>query len=346
MTRFSRHLAAVALVCFSAFSFAQSNDLQEISKLLRSGQHAQALDKVNQFLAGKPKDAQGRFLKGLILTEQNKTAEAIEILTALSKDFPELPEPYNNLAVLYASQGQYEKARQSLEQSIRTHPAYATAYENLGDVYTKLASQAYDKALQLDSSNTTAQTKLALVRDLVPSGTKPIKPTPAPAAPNVRAPEPAKAAPAPAVVAQAAAPAPAARPAVPEQKAATTPAPAAEAAPANDGSEEVIKTIKAWAKAWSAKDVAGYLAYYAGDFKTPNGEARSAWESERRRRINAGKNIEVVVDSPRIRINGATATATFRQSYRSDSLNVNSLKTLTLHHANGKWLILQERTGN
>ena len=345
MTRFSRHLAAVALVCFSAFSVAQSNDLQEISKLLRSGQHAQALDKVNQFLAGKPKDAQGRFLKGLILTEQNKTAEAIEILTALSKDFPELPEPYNNLAVLYASQGQYEKARQSLEQSIRTHPAYATAYENLGDVYTKLASQAYDKALQLDSSNTTAQTKLALVRDLVPSGTKPVKP--APAAPSTRAPEPVKTA--PTVVAQAAAPAAAAKPAATEQKApapAPAPAPAAETTPANDGSDDIIKAIKAWAKAWSSKDVSGYLAYYSADFKTPNGDARSAWESERRRRINAGKNIEVAVDSPRIKINGNTATATFRQSYRSDTLNVNSLKTLTMHRANGKWLIQQERTGN
>ena len=123
-------------------------------------------------------------------------------------------------------------------------------------------------------------------------------------------------------------------------------APAEDSSPANDGSDEVVKTIKAWAKAWSSKEVAGYLAYYAGDFKTPNGEPRSAWESERRRRINAGKNIEVVVDSPKVRINGNSATATFRQSYRSDTLNVNSLKTLTLHRANGKWLIQQERTGN
>src|SRR2546425_9737176 len=75
------------------------------------------------------------------------------IFTKLTQDYPELPEPYNNLAVIYASQGQYEKARAALEQSIRTHPSYATAYENLGDVYAKLASQAYDKALQLDSSN-------------------------------------------------------------------------------------------------------------------------------------------------------------------------------------------------
>ena len=122
---------------------------------------------MNKVLAAKPRDPQARFLKGLILTEQGNTQEAIDIFTRLTQDYPELPEPYNNLAVIYASQGQYDKARAALEQSIRTHPSYATAYENLGDVYAKLASQAYDKALQLDSSNTGAQNKLSLVRELV-----------------------------------------------------------------------------------------------------------------------------------------------------------------------------------
>jgi tetratricopeptide (TPR) repeat protein len=84
----------------------------------------------------------------------------------LTEDYPELPEPYNNLAVLYAAQADYERAKNSLEMAIRTHPSYATAHENLGDIYAKMASQAYDKALQLDKSNTSAQTKLALIRDL------------------------------------------------------------------------------------------------------------------------------------------------------------------------------------
>ena len=141
--------------------------MQDAAKLLKAGQHKQALDLVNKVLKAKPKDAQARFLKGLILTEQGNSKEAIEIFTQLTKDYPELPEPYNNLAVIYASQGQYDKARGALEQSIRTHPSYATAYENLGDVYAKLASQAYDKALQIDSSNAAAKNKLSLVRELV-----------------------------------------------------------------------------------------------------------------------------------------------------------------------------------
>src|SRR4029077_13377674 len=86
--------------------------------------------------------------------------------TSLTEDYPELPEPYNNLAVLYASKGKYDKPRNPLARAIRTHPSDAIAHENLGDVYAKMASEAYDKALQLDRSNAAAQTKLAMIKDL------------------------------------------------------------------------------------------------------------------------------------------------------------------------------------
>src|ERR1700674_1163557 len=157
-------IALCAAALCGAFP-ARADDLQDASKFLKAGQHQQALERVNRVLKTKPRDPQARFLKGIIVTEQGNTKEAIDIFTRLTQDYPELPEPYNNLAVIYASQGQYEKARAALEQSIRTHPSYATAYENLGDVYAKLASQAYDKALQIDSTNTGAQNKLSLVRE-------------------------------------------------------------------------------------------------------------------------------------------------------------------------------------
>src|ERR671923_1813793 len=151
---------------FAAALAAPADDVQDAQKLLKAGQREQALERVNRALAANPKDPQARFLKGLIFTEQGKQQDAIDIFAKLTQDYPSLPEPYNNLAVIYASQGHYEKARGALEQSIRTHPSYATAYENLGDVYAKLASQAYDKALQIDSSNAAAKNKLSLVRDL------------------------------------------------------------------------------------------------------------------------------------------------------------------------------------
>lgn len=163
-----------------ACNVAHADEFGDISKHIRAGQFNEALAKVDAALVQRPKDAQMRFLKGLIFTEQNKNAEAINIFVKMTEDFPDLPEPYNNLAVLYASNGQYDKAKGALEAAIKTHPTYATAYENLGDVYAKLASQAYekalqadnyarlatqayDKALQLDAGNTGTKKKLALV---------------------------------------------------------------------------------------------------------------------------------------------------------------------------------------
>lgn len=171
-----------------------ADEANEVSRLIQQSNFDQALARADAFLASRPKDPQMRFLKGLILTEKGQLNDAIVVFTKLTEDFPELPEPYNNLAVLYAGRGEYEKARESLEMAIRTHPSYATAYENLGDVYAKLASQSYDKALQLDGRNTTAKTKLSLVRDLIGGKTTAVAAAPAPAvvaAAPAKAPTPA-----------------------------------------------------------------------------------------------------------------------------------------------------------
>jgi tetratricopeptide (TPR) repeat protein len=327
-TQLRRGIVSLCLCALLAAGAVRADDLQDANRFLKAGQHAQALSSVNKALSAKPRDPQARFLKAVILTEQGNTREAIDIFTKLTQDFPELPEPYNNLAVIYAAQGQYEKARTSLEQSIRTHPSYATAYENLGDVYAKLASQAYDKALQLDKSNTGAQNKLSLVREIA-RGPGPV----AAVAPK----EPAKAeAPKPPVtVAQKAdKPAPA-----PEK-----PAPAASEKA--DASAEVLKAVNDWAQAWSKRDVDAYLSHYAKDFKTPNGEPRAEWEKGRRSRIGGAKVITVGVAAPKVAMNGSNqATVTFRQAYRSDSFKASGNKTLVLVKAdNGRWLIQQEKS--
>jgi len=315
----------LALACAAP---AYADEVQEAAKLLKAGQHKQALQRVEKVLAAKPRDPQARFLKGLILTEQGKSKEAIEIFTQLTKDYPELPEPYNNLAVIYASQGQYDKARAALEQSIRTHPSYATAYENLGDVYAKLASQAYDKALQIDSSNTAAKNKLSLVRELVG---RPTTPTAVAAAPKEAAKPTPKEEAKPPVVA-------AVKPA-PEK-----PKPAAP--PAADPSAEILKAVNGWAQAWSKKDADAYIAYYAKDFKTPGGEPRDAWEKTRRARVTAPKSISVSLASHKVTMDGADrATVSFRQNYKSDVLKANSRKTLVLAKSGGRWLIVEERSG-
>jgi len=306
-------IACAALLCL-AFA-ASADDVQDASKLLKDGQRDQALERVNKALAAKPRDPQARFLKGIILTEQGKTKDAIEIFTKLTQDYPDLPEPYNNLAVIYAGQGEYDKARAALEQSIRTHPSYATAYENLGDVYAKLASQAYNKALQIDSSNTGAQNKLSLVRELVGG------PAPAPAAKP------------PVVAVQK----------VPEKpaEAAAKPAPAA-----TDPTADILEAVNGWAQAWSKQDVDGYLGHYAKDFDPPAGQSRADWEKTRRARIEAPKEISVEIASPKVTMQGSdTALVSFRQTYRSDRFNGTSSKTLTMTKSDGRWLIREEKGG-
>lgn len=327
----SKTLALSGLVATLLVAPAFADDAADVTKLLRAGHHAEAMAKADAFLSQNPRDAQMRFLKGVILTEQNKSAEAIVIFTKLTEDFPSLPEPYNNLAVLYASSGQYDKARAALDMAIRTNPSYATAYENLGDIHAKLASQAYDKALQLDSSNSAAKSKLTLLRSLAGNvGNTNQKPTVVAAAPAAApsAPAVAKPTPAPAVVSK--------------------PEPKPEPAVARNDSErdDVLSAVHAWAKAWSEQDVKGYLRAYGSDFKAPNGLSRSAWAEERRTRITDKGRINVRVESPQVSINGNTATVKFRQIYESDRLKANSRKVLVMSKQGGTWQIQQERSGN
>lgn len=337
-------LKKIIIISSLSFAFlsvaAYADDAADIGKLLRSGQTSEALQKVDAALAIRPKDAQMRFLKGLILTEQNKTTEAINVFMKLTDDYPELPEPYNNLAVLYASSGQYDKARASLEMAIRTNPTYGTAHENLGDVYAKLASQAYDKALQLDSGNTTAKLKLTLVRNLVGNttgGTNP-KNNPSPAT----------------QVAQLAAQPKSAttskiekiEPEIAKSVETASPSKSKVQQTQDKEDDEVIKAIENWAKAWSNKDTNAYLAHYAKDFQTPKGESRKAWAEERRNRIEGKGRISVKIEMPKVSLDGNSATVKFRQIYTSDQLTANSRKTILMIKQDGKWLIKQERAGS
>jgi Flp pilus assembly protein TadD/ketosteroid isomerase-like protein len=332
-------LALVAAACFAAPSLAApADDIKEATRLYQSGKLDLALSKVNAALQQTPKDAQGRFLKGLIFTEQKRTADAIQIFTSLTEDFPELPEPYNNLAVLYAGQGNYDKAKAALELAIHTHPSYATAYENLGDIYAQLARRSYDKALQLDKNNPTLQTKMAMVKDLH-SAPRAAAPTAAAKA------EPAKVD--PAKVAAAAPSKPEPQKVDPGKPAATPAAPAAVPAPAGavpaEAQAQIAAAVAAWAKAWSAKDVSGYLAAYASDFTPPEGLNRARWEAQRKQRIEGAQNISVDAKITKVALQGNEATVTIRQAYRSDKIKSDNTKVLVMVRSGDKWFIRSER---
>jgi len=349
------HFARLAVLLtgtllLSASLVAHADDMADAGKLFKQGQRSQALDKVNEYLINNPGDAQARFLKGLIYTEQGKTADAIRIFSALTDDYPDLPEPYNNLAVLYAGQGQYDKAKKLLERAISTHPSYATAHENLGDIYAKMASQAYDRALQLDHGNTATQTKLAMIQNLFAPGKRDNETVAqnTPALGQVEEPVTSRVEAAP-VMAETTQPEPA--PATPAASAAVS-KPASTAATVATGraaktekSAAVTQTVMAWAAAWSSKNTGKYLSFYAEDFKAPDGETRAAWEAARRERISAPKFIHVGIRIQTISFtDGTHATVKFRQSYRSSHLKTSGNKTLLMVQSGAKWLIQEERS--
>ena len=355
--------AAACVVLLSLTHAAYADDYSEVSRMLRSGQLAEANAKVDQVLSAKPNDPQIRFFKGVILSEQGKPNEAIAVFTKLTQDYPELPEPYNNLAVLYASQNQFDKARAALEMAIRTNPSYATAHENLGDIYAKLASQAYTKALQLDNSNAGLQPKLSLIKELFAPGSKAVRTaavkTPAVAAPAiVVAPVATKAPVAVAVVkpepvavatktaAQASTTGVTTIKAPVATAASTTKAPTETADSKSEDNAAVEAAVQAWARAWANKDMKAYYAAYGSDFRPANGVSRSSWEADRKDRIVGKRVIEVNVSNIRVTMNGDKATARFRQDYRGDALKISSNKSLALAKAGGKWVIVRELAGN
>jgi tetratricopeptide (TPR) repeat protein len=324
----------ISIALCAPLAWAQGAEHAEVNRLMRAGQMNEALAKADQYLASKPRDAQMRFLKGVLQSEVGKPNEAIATFTKLTADYPELPEPYNNLAVLYAAQSQFDKARAALEMAIRTNPSYATAHENLGDVYAKLASQAYSKALQLDASNTDVEPKLSLILNLFAVDAKGVRPT----ATATNTPAAATTSP------------PAATTTV-ATKAAPVPAPAAASAQqppatkANRSQDDVEAAVQSWAKAWSKKNMQGYLGAYAQGFVPPGGQSRKEWEADRKARILPRNHIEVKVSDLKVSVNGDRATAKFHQAYNSDNLNTTSRKTLELVKSGGRWLILRESTG-
>lgn len=311
-------LLAPCILALSFASVAVADELKDISQMAESGQQAAALERINTYLAANPKDAQAMFMKGIILAESGKRDDAIKAFTDLTEKYPNLPEPYNNLAVLYADAGQYDKAKKALETAIKTHPSYATAHENLGDIYARMASEAYDKALQLDSGNARAQSKLSMIKDLFGTESKTTLAAKSDSKPTKADTKPIR----------------------PADKKAEPPKPAE---PVVNEEQNITDAVNNWVSAWSAKDVDKYLASYADSFKPAKGESRKAWEATRRDRVSKPASINVELANQKVTLEGAdSAKVTFKQSYRAGGKPIRTDKTLMMKKTNGVWLIDQE----
>jgi tetratricopeptide (TPR) repeat protein len=139
-------LSLLALLAALAGMPARADDLTAAQRLWLAGQKSQAVEQVEQALARTPDDLQLRFALGVMRMELGERAKALAIFTRLTQDFPDLADPYNNLAVLHAAAGELDEAKAALEQALRLQPEHAQAQENLGDVLLRLALRSYQRA--------------------------------------------------------------------------------------------------------------------------------------------------------------------------------------------------------
>ena len=290
-------------------------DINSAKNLFENGRIDSALLELNKVISEKPDSAEARFLKGVALQALERNDEAIVVYTNLAKDFPELPEPYNNLAVLFAERSEFDKAEDALRAAIKTNKSYATAYENLGDIYAQRASIAYNDALNLSPANRNAvEVKLSMIDNI-------LLPPSARNAMQAQVNNPAESTP----------------------TTQTTTNPASSSVAFSIPSPEVRAAVLTWAEDWSSRNIEAYLSHYAPSFRPLNGSSRSAWAKYRSERLQAPSFVIVNIAQLQSRNNtDGTVTAIFVQDYQSDGYKDTVQKTLELVNNQGTWKIQTE----
>lgn len=147
-----------------------------IDGLIRAGRLKEALQTVEARQAVEAMrhtpgtDVQLMFLHARLLAEMGRPAEAEAIYLQMTTRFPELPEPWNNLAALYVKRNELDQARRALEMAIMINPKYSVALANLGDVQLNLALRAYQNAAQ--AGVTGLAPKIKRVKELLEGSAK------------------------------------------------------------------------------------------------------------------------------------------------------------------------------
>jgi tetratricopeptide (TPR) repeat protein len=361
-------LRALLLLFMVALSFsAYSSSLQQLQNELKTRQYANASTTGQALLQVQPDDAQTLFLTALAFQQTGQNSIATRYYQKLIGLHPNLPEPRNNLAMIYMNQGKYDEAIDVLVATLNTHPAYATAWENLKRLYQGLASEAYRKALskdqdrkekkprsvmnkiqltaltQLYNAPETIKPRLTLARVEPDSKKPPVKAKNNPQSKLARSPTKAKA--------TAKAPAQTLKPVASAGKASTTrqvnPTQSdakAKVTPGENPQQALIRSIKSWAKAWSAKDFDRYVAHYIDGYRDAKPSHR-AWLDYRRARIVRPGFIRVEVDHFKVKSASAQrAIIDFRQRFTSPNYRDRVLKRLYLSKTASGWKISREKT--
>lgn len=155
---------ALALLCAAP---TWADEVAELRAMLARGEIEAALKRAQAATAARPRDAQLRFLQAVALMDLKRDDEALTLFTQLSQEYPELPDPQNNIALLHARAGRLEQARQALETALRNDPSHRLSRTNLGQVHLMLAAQAWEQAAATGPLEPALRRRLEAVRALI-----------------------------------------------------------------------------------------------------------------------------------------------------------------------------------
>lgn len=161
-------LTSVALLAALLAGAAAHADVPaEARALMAQGDPTSALRRVDAAIAADGRDVQLRFLRGVLLLDLQRDAEALAHFEQMSLEFPELPDPFNNLALLHARAQRLDEARVALETALRNDPGHRTARANLGQVYLMLAARTLETLAAQGPIEPQQQRRLNAVRALL-----------------------------------------------------------------------------------------------------------------------------------------------------------------------------------
>ncbi len=168
----ARSLLLLGLLAATLLSapHARADVLGEVQALMARGEWAAALNVAQTAVAKDPRNAQAGFLQGVVLMEMQRNDEALAAFTRFSQAYPELPEPYNNIALIHVRAGRLEPARQALETALRNDPGHRAARANLGEVHLMLAVQAWERTAGTGPLDARLMRRLDAARALVAAG--------------------------------------------------------------------------------------------------------------------------------------------------------------------------------
>lgn len=355
------------------------DEYQLVQSLVFSGEFTQALQQVDRLLQIYPTDFNARLLRGVILAKLQRYTEAIDVFTQLNEELPGSPEPLNNLAVVYAAQGDYEQAQYILHRALNTHPSYALSYNNLTVLYAQQASSAYRHALDGKSPSQESPPELALIdtfstihpttpkdssestaRALSTNKLSPTKPPKQEGGEKATTGDSAtsrlakkggvkggeqKISEDERTKEIAAVPLELATSVVDQGSRATTKTVTKKETTQaqNPPQQQVIQWVKSWSSAWSSRNFEKYLGFYDDSFQPSEGISYTQWKSQRRNRIYQPKSISVAVKDIKIKYQGDdTIEVRFTQKYKSDRYTDETAKVLVLKKGKQNWQIVRE----